>query len=211
MPISPQVANQAVGHLRRDRRLGVVIDEVGPFRLTVDRNHFRMLVRSILSQQLSSAAARTIKNRVELLLPNRKITAKSIAQLSVEQLRSAGVSNQKVGFLKGLASAVTDGELQFRNFADKSNDEVVSILSEIKGIGRWTAQMFLIFSLGRLDVFPEDDSGVRAAMRRIYRLPDNADRQEYIRAATRWHPYASVASWYCWRMIDLNLIKRLDQ
>lgn len=208
--ISPQVANQAVGHLRRDRRLGVVIDEVGPFSLTVDRNHFRMLVRSILSQQLSSAAARTIKERVELLVPNRRITAKSIGQVSVEQLRGAGVSSQKVAFLKGLACAVADGQLRFRHLADKSNDEIVSILTEIRGIGRWTAQMFLIFSLGRLDVFPEDDSGVRAAMRRIYKLPDDADRQEYFRAATRWQPYASVASWYCWRMIDLNLTRRLD-
>jgi DNA-3-methyladenine glycosylase II len=164
-----------------------------------------MLVRSILSQQLSTGAARTIRGRLEAILPPGGLTPENLATISHSEMRSAGVSNQKAEFLADLTDAALTGRIRLAKIGRKSDDDVIAELTQVHGIGRWTAQMFLIFSLGRLDVFPFDDLGVRAAIRNLHGLQDLPDRPTGEAVAAKWRPYASVASWYCWRSIDLRL------
>jgi DNA-3-methyladenine glycosylase II len=193
----------ALTHLKTsDRIMGRLIDDVGPFTLKPQRGGFTMLVRSILSQQISTAAARSIRARLEALVGTRRLTAEIIGGLSINELRSIGVSSQKAGYLLDLAGKTLDGTLRFRTFSRKSDEEIIATLTQVKGIGVWTAQMYLIFSAGRLDVFPHDDLGVRVAIKDLYGLPDLPDKTTSHRIAAPWRPYASVASWYCWRHLD---------
>lgn len=204
MTIPPEDVAQALVHLQSaDPVLGNVIEQVGPFTLKLEANRFRMLVRSIISQQISVKAARSIRKRVDALVAPQRMTAERLAALSIEQLRSAGLSSQKAAYMHGLAQKVASGQVRLRQVGRMSDEDVVEELIQIKGIGRWTAQMFLIFCLGRLDVFPHDDLGIRAALRRLYGLQDLPDKAASHRIAEPWRPYASIASWYCWRSGDI--------
>jgi len=211
MSISAEQADAAVRHLRRvDRKLRPVIDAVGPFTLRPHRRRFRMLARSIVAQQLSAAAARTISQRIELLVAPGVVTAESLARLSTRQLRQAGVSRQKIEFLRDLSRAVTSGEVRLGRMTRLDDERVIETLVQVKGIGRWTAQMFLIFALGRLDVLPDDDLGVRAAVGRIHGLGEMPTKAQLRELAGPWRPFASVGSWYCWRGSDLGLFRRAN-
>jgi len=193
----------ALDHLKAsDQILGRVIDEVGPFTLKPQRNGFAMLVRSILSQQISLAAARSIRTRLEVHVGTSHLTPEIVSHLTVDELRSVGVSTQKAGYLLDLAKKTLDGAIRFRGFSKKTDDEIIDTLTQVKGIGVWTAQMFLIFSAGRQDVFPHGDLGVRVAIKELYRLGELPDKATSQRIAAPWRPYASVASWYCWRHLD---------
>jgi DNA-3-methyladenine glycosylase II len=127
----------------------------------------------------------------------------SLARLTADQLRSVGLSPQKACYVADLACKVNDGKVDLRQIGRLSDERIVGQLTQVKGIGRWTAQMFLIFSLGRLDVFPHDDLGVRTAIRNRYGLADLPDKETALAIAAPWRPYCSVASWYCWRTLDL--------
>jgi DNA-3-methyladenine glycosylase II len=164
-----------------------------------------MLVRSILSQQLSTGAARTIRKRLEALISPGSVSPENLARLTHKQMRSAGVSGQKAEFLADLADAAITGRIQLARIGRKPDDEIIAELVQVRGIGRWTAQMFLIFALGRLDVFPDEDLGVRAAIRNLYGLSDLPDKATSNAIAQPWRPYASAASWYCWQSIDLRI------
>jgi DNA-3-methyladenine glycosylase II len=191
-------------HLRkRDPVMRRLIDAVGPFTLRLDRDRFRMLVRSIISQQISGKAAQSIRRRLEALVTPEKISPHNLAALSVAELRSAGVSPQKAGYLHDLAAKVDSGAVRLHRVARMSDDEVIAELVQVKGIGVWTAQMCLMFSLGRLDVFPHDDLGIRSALKNLYGLADLPDRQTSIEIAMPWRPYATIASWYCWRSHEM--------
>src|SRR5215510_558402 len=194
----------ALRHLRRaDPVMRDVIRRAGPFTLRLHRNRFRALVFSILGQQISGKAAASIRAKlVEYLKPD-EVSPVSLARLSPEQLRSVGVSLQKAGYLLDLAQRVDRGDLRLDRMASMRDEKVIETLVQVKGIGVWTAQMFLIFSLGRLDVFPHDDLGIRVALRNLYGLPELPDKHVSHRIATPWRPYASVATWYCWRSLDL--------
>jgi DNA-3-methyladenine glycosylase II len=199
--------DSATLHLQRvDKRLSEIIEKVGPCTFSAGSNHFATLAASILSQQLSSVAARTICKRVELLMPDGVLSPDGVAATSDRSLRAAGVSRQKVDFLRSLVEAVSNGVINFTVLNSQPNAQVITQLTAVRGIGRWTAEMFLIFALGRLDVFPVGDAGVRSAMRRIYNLEDDCEMIDYEKHANRWNPYASVASWYCWRALDLKLL-----
>jgi len=132
-----------------------------------------------------------------------RISAESLLRLTPEELRQVGVSPQKAKYLLDLAERVANGSLRLNTLARLSDGEVIQALIQVKGIGVWTAQMFLIFSLGRLDVFPHDDLGVRVAIRNLYALDDLPDKHVSHRIAEPWRPYASVGAWYCWRSLDL--------
>lgn len=204
MAWDPDLVEAAIAHLRkRDRVLRPVIDAVGPFQLKLDRNRFQMLVWSILSQQISGKAARAIRGRLlELIAPDR-VTPERLAALSLEELRSAGVSPQKAGYIHDLAAKVADGTVQLSRAGRLTDEQVIADLVQVKGIGVWTAQMFLMFSLGRPDVFPHDDFGIRSALKKLYHLGDLPDRATSHNLAAPWRPYATIASWYCWRSLDL--------
>jgi DNA-3-methyladenine glycosylase II len=196
---------QAIRHLRKaDPVMRDVIRKAGPFTMQRHRNRFRALVFSILGQQISGKAAASIRARlIEYLKPDQ-ISPQSIARLTPEELRSVGLSGQKASYVLDLATRVADGTLRLDRVARMSDEAVIEALVQVKGIGVWTAQMFLIFSLGRLDVFPHDDLGVRSAIRNLYGLDELPNKEISHKIATPWRPYATVASWYCWRSLEFK-------
>jgi DNA-3-methyladenine glycosylase II len=190
-------------HFRRhDPVLHGVIRRIGPYRLKASRDRFGMLVRSIISQQISMGAARAIRARLQQLVGSEAIKPEMITRLSMQQLRSVGLSPQKASYLQDVAIKVQSGEVPLARMGRLSDEEVVTQLIKVKGIGRWTAQMFLIFALGREDVFPVDDFGVRAAIERMYELKTPPDRAALFAIGQRWSPFASIGSWYCWRYLE---------
>jgi len=204
MKLTPTQIQSACRHLRAaDPVMRTIIDAVGPYTLRFERDRFAMLVRSIVSQQISTSAARAIRRRLQELAGTEGLTAANLARFSLDELRSAGLSPQKATYVADLAGKVNDGTVDLRRIGRLADEQVVEQLVQIKGIGRWTAQMFLIFALGRPDVFPHDDLGVRTAIRDRYGLAHLPDKATSHAIAAPWRPWASVASWYCWRSLDL--------
>jgi DNA-3-methyladenine glycosylase II len=204
MRYTKERVNAAIVHLRsRDPVMRALIGRVGPYTLRPQKDRFGMLVRSILSQQISTSAARSIRRRVEALVAPEEPAAENLLRLSTEQFRSAGVSPQKMAYLRDLCAHVLAGSVELTQVGRLDDEAVVEQLVQVKGIGRWTAQMFLMFSLGRLDVFPHDDLGIRTALKNLYRLKDLPDKEASEKIARPWRPYATVACWYCWRSFEL--------
>ncbi len=204
MKLTPPHIQTARHHLRAsDPVMRSIIDTVGPYTLRFERDRFAMLVRSIVSQQISTIAARAIRKRLLELAGPEGLTAGNLVRFTYDQFRSVGLSQQKAYYVADLANKIIDGTLDLRQIGRLSDERVVETLTQVRGIGRWRAQMFLIFSLGRPDVFPHDDLGVRTAIRDRYELDDLPDKATSHEIATPWRPYASVASWYCWRSLDL--------
>jgi DNA-3-methyladenine glycosylase II len=200
-------ASEAMAHLRgADPILARVIDAVGPVEIALRRERFQALGRAIIFQQLAGAAAHTIYTRFVALFPGRHFpTPRQVLDASPEDLRRAGLSRQKSLYLKDLAAHVDNGTLNFHRFAKMDDEEIVLDLTRVHGIGRWTAEMFLIFNLGRPDVLPVDDLGVRNAARRLYRMRKMPDAKRLRALAERWRPYRSAASWYLWRSGEIVL------
>jgi len=191
-------------HFRRaDPAMHGVIKRVGPYTLKPNRDRFGMLVRSIISQQISVSAARAIRGRLETLVGDEGLQPQKLASLSIDQLRSVGLSPQKASYMHDLAAKVADGTVRMARIGRLDDEAVIGELTQVKGIGRWTAQMFLIFALGREDVFPIDDFGVRAAMCRLYGLAEAPPKATLLEIGQRWSPFASIGSWYCWRYLDV--------
>ncbi len=196
---------RAIKHLRRaDPVMKAMIVEVGPCTLRPQRDRFRMLVGSIISQQISTGAARSIKRRLDDLVGPEGLTPANLSRYSPEELRVAGVSPQKAKYLLDLAVKVNEMEINLQQIGRYCDEKIIEQLTIVKGIGKWTAQMFLIFALGRPDVFPHDDLGVRSAIRNRYGLDDLPNVETSNAIASKWRPYASIASWYCWRSLDIG-------
>lgn len=205
MPFDAIKINKALRHLRAaDPVMRELIKKTGPFRLKIRRDRFQALVFSILAQQISGKAAASIRARLLERLSPEKLSPESLGRLTKEDLRAVGISNQKAMYLLDLADRVVRGELQLDRLGRMPDEKVIEHLIQVKGIGVWTAQMFLIFSLCRLDVFPHDDLGVRVALRNLYGLDDLPDKHISHKIATPWRPYASIATWYCWRSLDFG-------
>ena len=197
----------SIRHLKRvDAVLASVIERVGPCRLEPRRDgtHFDALVRSIVYQQLSGKAASTILGRVRGLYGDRSPTPAELLSTPDERLRAAGLSRQKLSYLKDLAANVESGlvPLAADTIDHLADDEIIERLVQVKGIGRWTVQMFLIFRLGRPDVLPELDLGIQNAIRRAYRMRKQPGPKDVKRIGKKWTPHASVASWYLWRSLE---------
>jgi len=200
-----QEIEQALRHLRRrDPIMREVIRKAGPFTMRPHRNRFRSLVFSILGQQISGKAAAAIRARLVNHLKPEQISPETISRLTPQTLRSLGVSPQKSNYLLDLAQRVGSGEIRLSRMSRMTDEEVIETLIQVKGIGVWTAQMFLIFSLGRPDVFPHDDLGVRIAIRNLYGLSDLPTKEVSHQIASPWRPYATIASWYCWRSLEFD-------
>lgn len=152
---------------------------------------------SIISQQISVKAARAIRSRVEALVDGHPLPDRILA-LDQDTLRAAGLSNSKVRYLKDLAERVAGEDLNLDNLRHLSDDEVIAELTQVKGIGRWTAEMFLIFSLGRPDILPVDDLGLRAGIKRLHGLDHLPNADECRALAAPWRPYRSLGTWYLW-------------
>lgn len=195
----------AIAHLKRvDPVLGEIISRVGPYRLTPRREgtHYDALVRAIVFQQLSGKAAGTIHRRFCELYPGRRPLARLVLETPDETLRGAGLSRQKIGYLRDLAARVNDRTLPLAHLGRLPDDAIIDHLVRVKGIGRWTVQMFLIFRLGRPDVLPELDLGIQNAIHRAYKLRKRPKPKDVLRIGAKWRPYASVASWYLWRSLE---------
>jgi DNA-3-methyladenine glycosylase II len=187
---------------KRDSVLRPFIERHGPCRLRPQTRHFETLIDAIISQQLSTRAADTILGRFKsIYAPARFPKPAQILATNDETLRATGMSGAKVKFVKDLAAKAEVGAIKFSRLSRLSDEEVVETLIPIKGIGVWTAHMFLIFSLGRLDVLPVGDLGIRRAIERLYgfdHLPSGAEI-ERIAEDRGWRPYCSIASWFLWR------------
>jgi DNA-3-methyladenine glycosylase II len=202
MPLSKETVRAARRRLRaNDPVMRAIVDRVGPFTLRVNRDRFRMLAGSIISQQISTAAARSIQQRLIDLVGG--ITPENLARFDAVGLRTAGVSPQKAAYLISLTEHVASGAVDLRQIGRLSDEQVTERLIQIKGVGRWTAKMFLIFALGRPDVLPHDDLGIRNAVQLNYKLPELPDKATCEQIAEPWRPYATIASWYCWRSLEL--------
>ena len=194
----------AIQHLQRvDPVMRALIDQAGPFTLKLERDRFGMLVRSILSQQISTKAARSIRRKLEERLKPHSVSAAIIQEQSEDELRAVGLSRQKVSYLKDLAGRVLDKRLRLNQVGRLSDEAAIEELIQVKGIGRWTAQMFLMFSLGRLDVFPHEDLVIRSSIQELYQFEGLPSKRELLAIAEPWKPYSTVASWYCWRSKNL--------
>jgi DNA-3-methyladenine glycosylase II len=196
--------------LRRDPVLAALIRRHGPCGLVDARraDHFTALVRAITFQQLSTKAASTIYGRMVALMPDGAPSPQAFATLTDEQLRAAGVSRQKGGYLRDLCEKVSTRVLDLDTLDALSDEEVIASLVTVKGIGRWSAEMFLIFRLLRPDVLPVGDLGILTAVQKAYGLRKRPSPERLRKIGEAWRPYRSVASWYLWRSLDNEPIVR---
>lgn len=202
----PLPITKAVTHLRAaDPVLAGVIDRVGPCgaRVTTDGSHFGAVVRSIVYQQLSGKAAATIHGRVVALFGGREPTPRALLTLDDAVLRGAGLSGQKTAYVKDLATHAASRRFPMERLHEYGDDEVIATLTTIKGVGRWTAQMFLMFRLGRPDVLPDLDLGIQKGIQRAYGLRRLPTPPQVLKRGAVWAPYRTIASWYLWRVLDL--------
>ncbi len=193
----------ALTHLRAaDPILARVIDDVGPYTIEFREPDFETLVRSIVFQQLSGKVAAVIFARLVAAAGSGRLTPEVVLRLRTPRLRAAGLSPQKISYIKELARHARSGAVDFSLLPAMPDEDVCSALTAVKGIGIWTAQMFLIFALRRTDVMPTGDLGIRAAIRNLYGLPELPKPSEIEHLSQKWRPYCSVASWYLWRTLD---------
>jgi DNA-3-methyladenine glycosylase II len=191
--------------MRRDPILSALIKRIGPCGMAARQrdDHLTALIGAIVSQQLSTKAAATIFGRFVALFPGAAIPgADAIRAIDDEALRSVGFSGQKVGYLRDLCSRIADGRLVLDELDALDDEAVIERLTAVKGFGRWTAEMFLMFRLHRPDVLPADDLGIVTAIQRVYKLRKRPDAKRVLKIGEAWRPYRSVASWYLWQSLQ---------
>ena len=196
---------KAVRHLRTcDPRMAGVVERVGKFTFQpmAEGTHFHALIRAIVYQQLSGKAAATIHARFEGLYGGRAPRPGEVADTPDSDLRSVGLSRQKLSYLKDLGERVDSGDVDLKALDARPDDEVVETLTRIKGLGRWSAQMFLMFRLGRPDVLPDLDLGIQKGVQALLELPELPKPKVVVEVGEAWRPYRTVASWYLWRSVS---------
>jgi DNA-3-methyladenine glycosylase II len=202
---------QAEEHLiKNDKQLAPVIRSSGPCRIKPHTDHYGELVGSIVGQQLSSIAAGAIWRRLLELFDGKMPAPEQLIKVDDEKLRAVGLSRPKIRYVKDLATHVLDGRLDLDHISTMPNEQLIEQLTAVKGLGEWSAHMFMMFGLGRLDILPTGDLGIRKAMMKLYGLKELPDPPTMITIASRnnWHPYESVASWYLWQLLDNNPMKK---
>jgi DNA-3-methyladenine glycosylase II len=203
---TPETLAEAATHLSaKDPILGSVIERAGLPTILPHKNYYQSLVESIISQQLSVKAADTILGRFVDLFPGDEFpTPDVILTVDIETLRSVGLSRQKASYIQDVATKVIEDAVRFNHLDILTNDEVIAELTQIKGVGVWTVHMFLIFCMGRLDVLPVGDLGIKNGVQKLYELDERPSEEKIaqIAVAYNWHPYESAASWYVWHSLD---------
>ena len=205
---------------KADKKLAPVIKSSGPCRLKPHKDHYGELVGSIVGQQLSAKAGSTIWRRVLALFNDKMPTPEQLLKIDGQKLRDAGCSWPKVGYMKDLAQHIIDGRLDLDHVSTMPNDQLIEQLTAVKGIGEWSAHMFMMFGLGRLDILPVGDLGIRKAIQKLYPIKNSLTSQGIsngtskpvplptpeqiitIANKNKWHPYESVACWYLWQSLD---------
>jgi DNA-3-methyladenine glycosylase II len=190
-----------------DPVIAALIDRFGPCNLyaansLIHKPHFHVLVWAIINQQLSVASARSIENKLSALIAADTFELDSLRSLDHQQLADCGLSKQKIRYLRALCDAIDSGELNLEKLSRMENEPIFESLSALPGVGPWTVDMFLMFSLGRLDVLPLGDLALRKSIEHHYRLPQNPQLKDYHAIADRWRPYRTVSSWYLWAAVD---------
>ena len=194
---------RAVQHLRKsDPVMAAIIGRVGAYRVEYRKPVFETLVRSIVYQQLSGKAASTIFGRLHAAVGEETLTPEGILKLRAEKMRRLGLSKQKTEYIRELARHTRKGSVVFEALPELDDSNVIESLTQVKGVGVWTAQMFLMFALARPDVLPVADLGIRVAMKRAYGLAELPKPEEMERIASPWRPWCSVACWYLWRSLE---------
>ena len=192
-------------HFRKvDPILYPVIEKVGVFGPKVSDDHFSELCEIIINQQLSDKAAATIFGRFRKLFPQEKITPQALLKLAAEKIRSCGTSNAKVSFLKDLAAKVLPEELRLDQLNKLSDDLIIKKLTKVKGIGPWSAEMFLMFSLGRDDVFSHGDLGLRNAIKKLYKFKKEPTKKQIEKIVEKWKPYRTYACRILWKSLEIK-------
>lgn len=196
--------NAAHRHFKKtDKVMSNIVKQCGAITPGKSKQpHYHALVVAIINQQLSMKAAGTIERRLRDKTGERFFKAENILKLKTTAMRECGLSNNKVRYICTLAQAIADGELNFRKLTRKNDDDVRDELLQYPGIGQWSVDMFLMFSLHREDVFPVGDLAIRRSMQQRYKLADGVKHDEYISIADAWKPYRSIASFYLWKMSD---------
>ena len=198
-----RVWQKGIRHLKRnDPILAEIIGRVGPIKFELDDDHYEVVVGSIIFQQLAGPAARAILNRFKQLYGGRLPSPREYLSTDVEKLRGSGLSPQKISYIKDLAQRLENRTLDLKRLEKLPDEEALNELDNVRGIGRWTAEMFLIFMLGRTDVLPVDDLGLRKAAQKAYRLRKLPKRDRFEKLAEKWHPYSSISSMYLWKSME---------
>jgi len=194
---------KAIVHLKKaDPVMRAIIERVGAYKIQHREPGFETLVRSIVYQQLSGKVASVILGRLIAMLPDGQVTPDAILKLTPARMRKAGLSKQKTAYIRDLARKTKKGQVKFETLPELTDLEVIEHLTQVKGIGVWTAHMFLIFALRRPDVLATGDLGVRVAIRKAYELEELPLPKQVEELAAAWRPYSSVAVWYLWRSLD---------
>jgi DNA-3-methyladenine glycosylase II len=194
---------KGVRHLKlNDPVLARIIGRVGPVKFELDDDPYEVVVGSIIFQQLAGSAARAILNRFKQLYGGRLPSPREYLSTDVEKLRGSGLSPQKISYIKDLAERLENGTLDLKRLEELPDEEALNELDNVRGIGRWTAEMFLIFMLGRTDVLPVDDLGLRKAAQKAYKLRKLPKRDRFERLAEKWHPYSSISTLYLWKSME---------
>ncbi len=194
---------KAIVHLKKsDPVLRAIIERVGAYKIEHSEPGFGTLVTSIVNQQLSGRVATVILGQLIAMLPSGNVTPEAILKLTPARMRKAGLSKQKTAYIRDLARKTLKGHVKFEMLEALPDQEVIEHLTQVKGIGVWTAHMFLIFALRRPDILATGDLGVRAAIRKAYQLDELPHPRQVEEMAVAWRPYCSVAVWYLWRSLE---------
>lgn len=204
LAVNLRFMRKAIRHLKEsDPILAVIIERVGVFKPTFRDPTFAALVRAIVFQQLAGAAARAIHDRL-LAAAGGTFMPESILALSEEQMRACGLSKQKLSYIRDLAAKTLSGDVVFEQLPQMSDEDVIEHLTRVKGIGEWSAHMFLMFALRRENIMPTGDYGIRAAMKKAYRKRKLPNPKEMLKIAKKWEPYRTLACCYLWRSLDIK-------
>jgi len=193
---------EATKFLKKDPKLAKIIKQVGNYNVKITKNRYQSLVEAIIAQQLSGSAAESILKKFKKLFKSKFPKPVEVIKTPDSKIRSIGLSKMKIMYIKDLSKKIQSKQLNMRIISTKSDEYIVEHLTDVKGIGRWTAEMFLIFSLGRLDVLPVGDLGLKKGIQLMYSLKELPNEKEIEQMAKSWKPYRTVATWYLWKSLQ---------
>ena len=196
------IDKKAFKFLKKDPKFAKIIMQVGDYNVKITKNRYQSLVEAIISQQLSGSAANSIIKKFRKLYKSKFPKPRDIIKTSDSKLRTTGLSKMKIVYIKELSKKIESKELNMRKISTQSDEQVIEVLTDVKGIGRWTAEMFLIFSLGRLDILPVGDLGLKKGIQSMYSLKELPEKEQIEQLAESWKPYRTVATWYLWKSLE---------
>lgn len=196
------IDKKAVRFLKKDPKFAKIIMQVGDYNVKITKNRYQSLVEAIISQQLSGSAANSIIKKFRKLYKSKFPKPRDVIKTSDSKLRTTGLSKMKIVYIKELSKKIESKELNMRKISTQSDEQVIEVLTDVKGIGRWTAEMFLIFSLGRLNILPVGDLGLKKGIQSMYSLKKLPEKEQIEQLAESWKPYRTVATWYLWKSLQ---------